>query len=100
MVDFNVIFLFAVQLAGLVLQVAILLFSYVKTGKLAPMVVAISTIVLAIMPFLLARVIVEPTQFMLSSGIINLLNTGLFVWLVYALSTPIRRSKAVASEDV
>lgn len=100
MVDFNVIFLFGAQIAALVLQVGILLFSYVKTGKLAPMVVAISTIVLAVMPFLLAHVVTSQSQFMLSSGIINLLNTGLFVWLVYALSTPIRRSKAVAPEDV
>lgn len=99
MIDLNIVLLTGAQLVGLILQVGILLFSYVKTGKLAPMVVAISTIVSAVLPPFLAQAL-ESTQYILFLGLINLINTGLFVWLIYSLSVPLRRSLSEPPSDV
>lgn len=78
MLDFRIVLLSGAQVAGLILQVGILLFAYVKTGKVVPMIVAICTVVLAVLPLFVIRIL-DQTQYLFFITFVNLTSSVLFV---------------------
>lgn len=84
-------------LLALLAKIGVLVWSYLKTRKLAPMVYGLYIIAQTILPLFLTRLL-NPSIFAIYAGGMWLLEIGLFVWLIYSLSARSRRVQPIAPD--
>ena len=85
--------------AVLLVKIGVLVWAYLKTRKLAPMVYGIYLVAQTVFPLLTARVAGAP-QFVFFAGGMWLLEIVLFVWLIYSLTTRTRKTRPLVQESV